>query len=89
MVLRINNNYGPEHYYPSRYYNKSLMWFLGDTEFIFFGFRVLTAVVAKNSIFFDVIPCCVVKVNRHIGGMYRLLHQGCRGSCAKNHHEAG
>jgi hypothetical protein len=36
------------------------------------GFVVLTAVVMKSSIFWDITLCSPLKVNRHFGGTYRL-----------------
>jgi hypothetical protein len=40
------------------------------------GFEVLTAVVMKNTIFWDITPCSPLSVNR-FGGIYRL-HLPCR-----------
>jgi hypothetical protein len=36
------------------------------------GFKVLTTVVMKNSIFLDITPCSLVKGNRYFGGSYHL-----------------
>jgi hypothetical protein len=36
-------------------------------------FEVLTAVVMKSSIFWDITPCSPLNVNRRFGGKYRLL----------------
>jgi hypothetical protein len=36
------------------------------------GFEVLTAVVMKSNIFWDITPCSPLQVNRHFGGTYRL-----------------
>jgi hypothetical protein len=36
------------------------------------GFEVLTAVVIKSTIFWDITPCSQLKVNRRLGGKYRL-----------------
>jgi hypothetical protein len=41
------------------------------------GFEVLTAVVMKSSIFWDITPCSPLKVNQRFGGTYRL-HLQCR-----------
>jgi hypothetical protein len=38
----------------------------------FIGFEVLTAVVMKNTIFWDITPCSPLTVNRRFGGTYRL-----------------
>jgi hypothetical protein len=40
------------------------------------GFEVLTAVVMKSTIFWDITPCSPVKVNRRFGRIYRLHLQG-------------
>jgi hypothetical protein len=37
---------------------------------------VLTAVVTKATIFWDITPCSPLKVNRRFGGTYRLHLQG-------------
>jgi hypothetical protein len=37
------------------------------------GFEVLTAVVMKGTIFWDITPCSPLSVNRRFGGTYRLL----------------
>jgi hypothetical protein len=37
------------------------------------GFEVLTAVVRKSSIFWDITPSSPVKVNQRFGGIYCLL----------------
>jgi hypothetical protein len=34
------------------------------------GFEVLTAVIMKNSIFWDIIWCNPVKINRRFGGIH-------------------
>jgi hypothetical protein len=43
----------------------------------------------KSSIFWDLNPCSLLKVNRCSGGPYRLHFQGWRVSQARNQHEAG
>jgi hypothetical protein len=40
------------------------------------GFEVLTAVVMKSTIFWDITPCSPLTVNRSFGGTYRLHVQG-------------
>jgi hypothetical protein len=35
------------------------------------GFEVLTAVVMKSTIFWDITPCSPLKVNQRFGGIYR------------------
>jgi hypothetical protein len=36
------------------------------------GSEVLTAVVMKSTVFWDITPCSPLKVNRNFGGTYRL-----------------
>jgi hypothetical protein len=36
------------------------------------GFQVLTSVVMKSTIFWDITPCSPVSVNRRFGGTYLL-----------------
>jgi hypothetical protein len=38
--------------------------------------KIVTAVVMKSSIFWDITSCSPVKVNRRFGGTYRLHLQG-------------
>jgi hypothetical protein len=57
--------------------------------FVLVAFEVLTAVVMKISIFWDVMSCSPLKVNRRFGGTCRLHLQGWRISQARNQHEAG
>jgi hypothetical protein len=40
------------------------------------GFKVLTAVVVKSTVFWDITPCSPLKVKRRFGGTYRLHHPG-------------
>jgi hypothetical protein len=40
------------------------------------GFEVLTEVVMKNSSFWDITPCSLLKVNRCFRGVCRLHLQG-------------
>jgi hypothetical protein len=42
------------------------------------GFEVLTAMVMKSSIFWDIMPCNSLKVNRRFRGTYHLHFQGLR-----------
>jgi hypothetical protein len=53
------------------------------------GFDVLTAVVMKSSVFWDITPCSSVKVNRHIGETYRLHLQELRVIQGRIQHDAG
>jgi uncharacterized protein YjiK len=62
------------------------MWFNANFHV---GFEVLTAVVMKSTIFWDIKPCSPLKVNRFFGGKYRLHLQGRRISEARYQHEAG
>jgi hypothetical protein len=50
------------------------------------GFEVLTVVVMKSSIFWDIMLCSWLKVNRHFRGTYRLHLQGQRISWVRNQH---
>jgi hypothetical protein len=40
------------------------------------GFEILTAVVMKSTIFWDITPCSLLQVNRRSGGTYSLHFQG-------------
>jgi hypothetical protein len=40
------------------------------------GFEVLTAVIMKSTIFWDIKPCSPLSVNRKFGGTYHLHLQG-------------
>jgi hypothetical protein len=51
------------------------------TEFV--GFEILTAVVVKNTIFWDITPCIPLSVNRRFGGTYRLHLQGQKNKLSK------
>jgi hypothetical protein len=53
------------------------------------GFEVLTAVVKKSSIFWDITSCSPLKVNRRFGKSCRLHLQGRRIRQARNQREAG
>jgi hypothetical protein len=57
-------------------------------NFINLGFEVLTAVVMKSSIFWDIKPCSPLKFNRRFGGTYRLHLQGQKISRARNQRES-
>jgi hypothetical protein len=43
-----------------------------STEITDVGFEVLTAVVIKSSVFWDITPYSLLKVNRRFRGTYRL-----------------
>jgi hypothetical protein len=47
-------------------------------DFLVVGFEVLTAVIMRSSIFWDITPCSPLSVNRRFGGTYRLHLQGRR-----------
>jgi hypothetical protein len=53
------------------------------------GYEVLTAMVLKSSIFWDITPCSPWKFKLRFGGTCRLHHHGWRISQVGNHHEAG
>jgi hypothetical protein len=65
----------------STYYSKIICF---QIHVIYVGFEVLTAVVMKNSIFWDMAPCGPLKVNRYLGGKWKLHLQGRRISKARN-----
>jgi hypothetical protein len=52
------------------------------------GFEVLTTVVMKNTIFWDIMPCSPLSVNRRFGEIYRLHLQGRKTSRARNQRES-
>jgi hypothetical protein len=56
--------------------------------YYFIGFEVLTAVIMKSTIFWDITPCSPLKVNRRFGGTYRLHLQGRKISRARNQRES-
>jgi hypothetical protein len=43
---------------------------------IYVGSEVLTALVMKSTIFWDIMPCSPLSVNRRFEGTYRLHLQG-------------
>jgi hypothetical protein len=47
-----------------------------QTTNAFAGLEVLTEVVMKSTIFWDITPCSPLKVNQRFGGTYRLQLQG-------------
>jgi hypothetical protein len=49
-----------------------LLPFNKQTKINYVGFEILTAVVMKSTIFWDVTPCSPLSVNRRFGGTYRL-----------------
>jgi hypothetical protein len=51
-------------------------------------FEVLTAVVMKSTIFWDITPCSTMSVDRRFGGTYRLHLQGQKISWARNQRES-
>jgi hypothetical protein len=50
---------------------------------VFVGFEVLTAVVINGSIFWEIMSCCLLRVNWRFGGTRRLYFPGRRISQAK------
>jgi hypothetical protein len=44
-------------------------------------FEVLTAVVMKSAIFWDIMPCNPLKVNRRFGGTYRFHLRALLATC--------
>jgi hypothetical protein len=47
------------------------------------GFEVLSAVVMKRTIFWDIAPCSPLKVNRRFGGTYPFHLQGRKNKLSK------
>jgi hypothetical protein len=54
----------------------------------YLGFEVLTAVVMKGTIFWDVTPFSPLSANRRFGGTYRLHLKGRKISRARNQRES-
>jgi hypothetical protein len=52
------------------------------------GSEVLTAVVMKSTIFWDITPSSPLRANRRFGGTYRLHLQGRRISRARNQRDS-
>jgi hypothetical protein len=52
-------------------------------------FEVLATVIMKSSVFWDIMPCTLLKVNWHFGGTCCLHLQGQRISQASNQQERG
>jgi hypothetical protein len=52
------------------------------------GYEILTAVVMKGSVLWDITPCTPLKVNRRFEGTCRLHLQGRKVSHARNQREA-
>jgi hypothetical protein len=51
-------------------------------------FEVLTVVVTKSTVFWYLMLCSLLKVNRHFGGIYCRHLRGWRISQARNQHES-
>jgi hypothetical protein len=47
------------------------------------GFKVLTVVVMKSTILWDITPCSLLSVNRRFRGIYRLHLQGRKNKLSK------
>jgi hypothetical protein len=47
------------------------------------GFEVLTTVIMKSAIFWDISPCSPLSVNRRFGGTYCLYLQGRKNKLSK------
>jgi hypothetical protein len=57
-------------------------------DLLYLGFAVLTAVVMKSTIFWNITPCSPLRVNRRFGGTHRLHLQGRKISQARNQRES-
>jgi hypothetical protein len=64
------------------------VWASYRTEDKHVGFEVLTAVVMKNTIFWNIMACSPLSVNWYFGGTYRFHLQGRKISRARNHLES-
>jgi hypothetical protein len=53
-----------------------LFWRLCRKKKLLVRLQVLTASIMKMTVFWDVAPCCLVKVYRRFRGAYCLHHQG-------------
>jgi hypothetical protein len=53
---------------------------ISQVVWLHLGFEVLTAVVIKGAIFWDMTPCSPLKINRRFGGTYylHLQNSACR-----------
>jgi hypothetical protein len=60
------------------YFPKTVLKYYYKVTFNYVGFEVLTAVVMKNSVFWDITPCSPLKVKRRMGETCRLHLQGRR-----------
>jgi hypothetical protein len=56
-------------------YHEDCVWFV--------KFEGFMAVTMKNAVFWDIMPCASCKI-RHVGGTYRLLHQGGKNRWTRN-----
>jgi hypothetical protein len=59
-----------------------------DQHYSYVRCEVLTAVVMKSFIFWDVTPCSLLKVNQSFRGTCSLILQAERRSQARNQHES-
>jgi hypothetical protein len=55
---------------------------------VYIGAEVYAVVVTKSSVYFDITPCSLLKVNGRFGGTFCLYLQGRRISKVRNQHEA-
>jgi hypothetical protein len=55
----------------------------------YLGFEVITAVVMKSPVFWNIRPCSSLKVNRRFGGKCCLHLQDLRINQERNQHESG
>jgi hypothetical protein len=62
---------------------------VGELVLDYAGPEVLTAVVMKSSIFWDIRPCSLLKANQSFGGTCHSHLQGQTISQARNQQEAG
>jgi hypothetical protein len=82
LALQIEKSFVPFNCQPNRPVINILHGPKTITPYV--GFEILTAVVMKSSIFWDI----MLKVNWHFGGTYRLYLQGRKISWARNQRES-
>jgi hypothetical protein len=62
-------------------------WHIGTQFYI--GFEVLTALIMKSPIFWDIMPCSLLKIHPYVARTCHLDLQARRISYGRNQHEAG
>jgi hypothetical protein len=86
QYVKVGGTYG--NHWASKGYNRSLKEIEIMETFLVLRLEVLTPVVMKGSIFWDITPCSPLKINRCFWGTYSLHLQGRRISRARNQHDS-